>query len=286
VASLPRVPAADGAGVGLRAPHYRALLERLPPLAFLEVHSENFFGGGGQPLAWLERFRREYPVSLHGVGLSLGSADALDPGHLERLAGLVRRCDPCFVSEHLCWSSVDGHHANGLLPLPFTDEALDHVVGRISAVQERLGRQILVENVASYVRFAHSAIPEWEFVSEVARRAGCGVLLDVSNIHVNAVNHGFDALRYLDAIDAASVSEIHLGGHEAAGWGLIDSHAAAVAPDVWTLYEAALARFGPRPTLVEWDAGIPEPDVLLGEAAQAKSRLARAAAAATPMGEP
>jgi hypothetical protein len=262
------------AGIGLRAPHYAALLERLPALPFLEVHSENYFGDGGAPLAWLERFRAHYALSFHGVGLSLGSADPLDAGHLARLEALVRRFEPALVSEHLCWSSYGGRHANDLLPLPYTREALDHVVARVDAVQERLARRILVENVSSYFRFPESTIPEWEFIGEVARRTGCGLLLDVNNVWVNAANHGFDAHRYLAAVDPRRVEEIHLAGFESAEGMLIDTHGTPVCAEVWRLYEAAIARMGPRPTLIEWDTDIPALDVLLGEAARAQAILA------------
>lgn len=272
-------------GIGLRAPHYAQILRERPALAFLEVHSENFFAAGGAPLAWLERFRGEYPLSLHGVGLSLGSADPLDERHLGKLRRLARRFEPMRVSEHLCWSSFGGRHANDLLPLPYTEESLAHVVRRVQAVQEYLGRQILVENVSSYLQFPGSTIPEWEFVAAVARRSGCGVLLDVNNIWVSAVNHGFDARRYLEAIDPASVGEIHLAGFERAGQMLIDTHGARVSDDVWSLYDAALARVGVHPTLVEWDADIPPLGVLLEEAQKARAiagRHAQRARAAEP----
>jgi uncharacterized protein len=267
-------PVAAGVGIGLRAPHYARVLEERPALGFVEVHSENFYAEGGAALGWLERFRAAYPLSLHGVGLSLGSADALDARHLEKLARLADRFEPALVSEHLCWSSFAGRHANDLLPLPFTDEALDHVVARVEAVQERLRRAILVENVSSYLTFAQSDIPEWEFVAEVARRSGCGVLLDVNNIWVNACNHGFDAARYLEAIDPRTVGEIHLAGFDRIGGRLVDTHGTRVANEVWALYRAAIARFGGRPTLVEWDADIPGLDVLLDEARKARSILA------------
>jgi uncharacterized protein len=262
------------AGIGLRAPHYTALWERDAPLALVEVHSENFFGDGGQPLAWLERFRSRYPVSFHGVGLSLGSVDPLDEAHLARLASLVGRFEPAIVSEHLSWSSFGGRHANDLLPLPFTSEALDHVVGRISRVQDRLRRRILVENVSRYAAFEESHLAEWEFVSEAVRRAGCGLLLDVNNVWVNACNHAFDPLAYLEAIDGGTIGEIHLGGFETAGGMLIDTHGTAVSVEVWELYRAAVERFGPKPTVIERDAAIPEVDVLLAEAARAEA-LAR-----------
>jgi uncharacterized protein (UPF0276 family) len=267
-------------GIGLRAPHYAQILGERPPLAFLEVHSENFFAAGGPPLAWLERFRGEYPLSLHGVGLSLGSADELDRRHLAKLAALARRFEPMLVSEHLCWSSFGGRHANDLLPLPYTEEALAHVVGRVQAVQELLGRRLLVENVSSYLQFPGSTIPEWDFVAEVARRSGCGVLLDVNNIWVSAVNHGFDARRYLGAIDPASVGEIHLAGFERSGDVLIDTHGARVCDEVWSLYDAAVARVGIRPTLIEWDTDIPPLGVLLEEADKARAIAGRHAAGA------
>jgi uncharacterized protein len=270
-------PGLAGVGIGLRAPHYAQLLETRPALAFVEVHSENFYAQGGAALDWLERFRAAYPLSLHGVGLSLGSVDALDTRHLEKLARLADRFEPALVSEHLCWSSFAGRHANDLLPLPFTEEALGHVVARIEAVQERLRRAILIENVSSYLTFANSTIPEWEFVAEVARRSGCGVLLDVNNIWVNACNHGFDAARYLGAIDPGSVGEIHLAGFERVGGRLVDTHGARVSDEVWALYRAAIAHCGERPTLVEWDTDIPALDVLLDEARKARALLSHPA---------
>ena len=262
------------AGIGLRAPHYAAAWERHPPLALVEVHSENFFGDGGQPLAWLERFASRYPLSLHGVGLSLGSADPLDERHLARLASLVRRFEPALVSEHLSWSAAGARHANELLPLPFTREALDNVVARIGEVQERLGRRILVENVSTYLAFPQAAVAEWEFVAEAVRRAGCGLLLDVNNIWVNSRNHGYDPRAWLDAIEPDSVEEIHLAGFEDDGDLLVDTHGARVAGEVWTLFRETVARIGPRPTVIEWDTSLPALDVLLDEARQAEELLA------------
>lgn len=261
-------------GIGLRAPHYRELLERRPDLAFLEVHSENFFGEGGPALDWLERFRAHYALSLHGVGLSLGSADPLDARHLERFCALARRFEPVFISEHLCWSSLGGRHSNDLLPLPFSKEALDHVVSRIGQLQDRLGRRVLVENVSAYVRLSPGEMPEEAFVAEAVRRSGCGLLLDLNNVHVNAVNHGLDAYAWLAAIDPASVAEIHLAGFERTPGLLLDTHGAPVDPQVWALYEEAVRRFGPRPTLIEWDTALPPLDVLLAEARRAETRLA------------
>ncbi|HUP28726.1 MAG TPA: DUF692 domain-containing protein [Usitatibacter sp.] len=258
-------------GIGLRAPHYAPLAHSRPPLGFLEVHSENYFAAGGPALAWLERFRRDYELSLHGVGLSLGSSDPLDERHLAKLAALVERTQPMLVSEHLCWSSIGGRHANDLLPLPFTEEAIGHVVARVQRVQERLARAILVENVSSYHAFAESTLPEERFVAEVVRRAGCRLLLDVNNVYVNARNHGFDPSAYLEALDPASVGEIHLGGHTQCDGMLVDTHGAPVCEAVWSLYEEALRRFGRQPTLVEWDTDIPALDVLLGEAERARA---------------
>lgn len=261
-----------GVGIGLRAPHHREILERRPALGLLEVHSENYFD---EPAArWLERVRGHYAVSLHGVGLSLGSADALDPEHLRKLDALARRIEPAFVSEHLSWSSVDGRHANELLPMPFTMEAAMHIASRIAEAQERLGRRLLVENVSAYFAF-DASLAEWDFVAEVAKRSGCAVLLDVNNIWVNATNFGFDARRYLDAIDPSLVAEFHLGGFEARQDFLVDTHGARVAPPVWALYREAVERIGPRPTIVEWDAAIPPLDVLLDEARQASAAVAR-----------
>jgi uncharacterized protein (UPF0276 family) len=279
-AALPRRDARGGpphpaAGIGLRTPHVREVLARRPPVAWFEVHSENYFADGGPALAALDRIRADYPLSLHGVGMSLGSIDPLDREHLAKLARLIARMEPALVSEHLCWSGVGGRHLNDLLPLPYTEEALVHVVARVAELQETLGRELLVENVSTYISFAEATIPEGEFVAAVARRTGCRLLLDVNNIHVNAVNHGFDPDDYLAAIPGAAVAEIHLAGFDATGGCLIDTHGARVAPAVWALYERAIARFGPRPTLIEWDVDIPAFAVLQDEAATAQSILDR-----------
>lgn len=263
------------AGIGLRAPHYAELIEKKPPLGLLEIHSENFFGDGGPALKTLESFRAHYPISCHGVGLSLGSTDPISSEHLAKLKRLVDRIEPAIVSEHLCWVGVGGHYLNDLLPLPYTEESLDHMVARIDHVQNFLGRQILIENLSSYLEFSDSTIPEWEFIARLAARSGCGILLDVNNIYVNACNHGFDALVFLNAIRPESVGEIHLAGHENTGELLIDTHGAHVSESVWALYEAAIARFGQVPTLIEWDTDIPDLAVLIGEATRANAVLAR-----------
>jgi hypothetical protein len=268
------------AGIGLRPPHYRQLLDELPDIGWLEVHSENYFADGGQPLHFLERLRKHYPVSLHGVGLSLGSTDALSSEHLSQLARLIDRVEPALVSEHLSWSSVGGRFYNDLLPLPYTEEALAVVCRHVEQAQDFLGRQMLVENVSSYLQFAESALPEWEFVGEVACRTGCGILLDVNNIFVSASNHGFDAARYLRSIPIQPVKEIHLAGHDDNGRCLIDTHGRRVADPVWALYRQALARFNAVPTLIEWDTDIPPLSELLDEAAKADFYLEECHAAA------
>ncbi len=262
------------AGVGLRAPHVAQVDAERPPVAWFEVHSENYYVDGGPALAALDRIRRDYPLSLHGVGMSLGSTDPLDRIHLAKLKRLVARTEPALVSEHLCWSGVDGRHLNDLLPLPYTEEALAHVCARVAEVQDALGRELLIENVSSYLAYADATIPEWEFVAAVVRRTGCKLLLDVNNIYVNANNHGFDADAYLAAMPADAIAEIHLAGFEARGALLIDTHGAPVAPAVWALYGRALDRFGARPTLIEWDIDIPPLATLLREAATAQSMLA------------
>jgi len=268
-----------GVGIGLRAPHYRAFLDGAPAVDWLEVHSENFFGDGGFDLHVLDHVRSRYPVSLHGVGLALGSviADASDEArfaaHLERLAALVERVEPALVSEHLCWGAFGARHFNDLLPLPYTRDALRWMCVQVTRVQERLRRRILIENVSSYVAFAADEMPELEFLAALARRTGCGLLLDVNNLHVNAVNHGFDARAALAAVPPECVAEIHLAGHVRVDDTLIDDHGSPVAPAVWSLYEHALAEIGAVPTLLEWDTDVPALAVLIGEADAARSRL-------------
>ena len=270
------VPAA--AGIGLRFQHHRAVLETRPAVAWLEVHTENYMGGGPS-IRTLEAIRHDYPVSLHGVGLSLGSADGLDEAHLERVREVVRRIQPGLVSEHLSWSTAAGTYLADLLPLPMTEEALAVVCRHVEQTQDWLQRRILVENPSSYLRYSHSTIPEWDFLAAVAQRTGCGILCDVNNIYVSAHNHGWDALTYLAALPKEAVGEIHLAGHTLKqienGQSLrIDDHGSRVAPAVLALYAQALARFGRVPTLVEWDTNLPPLDVLLDEAAQAAILLA------------
>jgi uncharacterized protein (UPF0276 family) len=270
-------PIPASAGVGLRAPHVQRVLDEKPPVPWFEVHSENYFAAGGAAHAALEQIRADYPLSLHGVGLSLGSSDALDRDHLATLGALVRRYQPALVSEHICWGAIGGLHLNDLLPLPCTDEALDLMVSRVQQVQEALGRELLVENVSSYLSFRHAEMPESAFVAALVQRAGCGLLLDVNNVYVNSINHGFDAHAYLRAMPHDAVREIHLAGFTRKDGLpvplLIDSHSRPVAPEVWALYDEALALGGPKPTLIEWDQDIPELEVLLAEAGRAEESL-------------
>ncbi len=276
-ADVAGAPAA--AGIGLRAPHVQEVITTRPPIAWLEVHAENYLGGG-PALRRLDHLRPEYPISLHGVGLSLGSAIGLDERHLQRLAALIERIEPVLVSEHLSWSVTGGVYLNHLLPLPYTEESLEIVCRHVDQAQVTLGRQILVENPASYLRFRHSPIPEPEFLAELVRRTGCGLLCDVNNIYVSAHNLGFDAVAYVDALPREFVCEIHVAGHarnDADGLTiLIDDHGSRVSPEVWSLYAHAVTRLGPVATLVEWDTDIPALDVLLAEACVADGLLYRA----------
>jgi uncharacterized protein (UPF0276 family) len=255
------------------------VLATRPNIAWLEVHSENYFGDGGLALQQLEQIRADYPLSLHGVGLSLGSSDPLSLRHLVKLKNLIGRVEPHSVSEHLCWSSSGGNFLNDLLPLPYSEEALITVCSHISQAQEFLGRRLLIENVSSYLRFSHETLTEWDFLREVAQRCDCDILLDINNIYVSSVNHGFDAQDYLAAIPPARVAEIHLAGHESdvADDGsdnfLIDTHSRPVCDAVWSLYADALQRFGPRATLIEWDSDLPALNVLLAEAGKAQQIL-------------
>ena len=279
--SFARDPIPAAAGVGLRHTHYGDFLNGGPAVAWLEVHSENYLCPGGPRLATLEAIRQHYPLSCHGVGLSLGSAEGLDAGHLARLRTLIDRFEPSLVSEHVSWSTTGGDYLNDLLPLPYTEEALGILVRNIGQAQEALGRSILIENPSSYVTFAESTIPEWEFCAEAARRSGCGLLLDVNNIHVSACNHGYDAHEFLNAIPGGLVGEIHIAGHANTQWDgrpvLIDDHGSTVKDAVWDLLDAALARIGPKPVLMEWDLDLPPLDTLLGEAAKAQAALDRLA---------
>lgn len=265
-----------GHGIGLRNKHFPRYFEGKPPVAWVEAISENFFNEGGRPLALLEKVRGDVPIALHGVSLSIGGTDPVAPDYLARLRRLVDRFQPAIVSDHLCWGAHGGRYAHDLLPLPYTEEALENVVRRVSLVQDALRRQILLENVSSYAAFRGSTMSEWDFFAEVARRADCGLLVDVNNIFVSAKNHGFEPLRYLDALPAERVGQIHLAGHEDKGTWLLDSHDHPVPDPVWALYREAVRRFGSVATLVEWDDHIPELDVLVAESRRAEAVEAEA----------
>jgi uncharacterized protein (UPF0276 family) len=274
------------AGIGWRQPHYGELLERRPGVGFIEVHSENFFGDGGAALAVLERGREHYPVSLHGVGLALGSAAGLDGWHLERLQRLVRRIDPVRVSDHACFaraplqSGQPAVHGSDLLPIAFTEAALDIMVRNVQQVQETLRRTIAVENLSAYLRWADDSIDEAQFFNRLAQRSGCSVLLDLNNLVVNAINQGADpvaaACRFVDAIDPSHVAEIHLAGFNVQGPMVIDDHGSRVHDPVWQVYRHTMQRLGRVPTLIEWDTDIPALDVLLDEARHADAVMAAA----------
>ncbi len=265
------------AGVGLRFRHHQEVLESHPAAAWFEVHIENYMGGGSAP-AYLDAIRCDYPVSLHGTGLSLGSAEGMDPAHLARVQEVVERTEPGLVSEHLSFSVAGGNYLADLLPLPLTEEALGIVCRNVAQVQDHLKRRVLVENPSTYLQFRHSTIPEWEFLARVAKRTGCGILCDVNNIYVSACNHGWRASAYLAALPPEAVGEIHLAGHslrqlDDARTLRIDDHGSRVAPEVWALYAEALALFGPVPTLIEWDTNVPPMAVLLEEASHAAALI-------------
>lgn len=262
-----------GIGIGLRTAHYRDLLARERCVDWLEAHTENYFGRGGYDLDVLTRLRERYPLSLHGVGLGLGSVGGFSREHLDRVADLVRRIEPGLVSEHLCWGATEGQAFNDLLPMPMTHAALQFMSARVAQMQDVLRRRVLIENVSSYVRFAGDDYDEAGFLNALAARSGCGILLDVNNLYVNQCNHGVDAAAQIDAIDTRHVGEIHLAGHLVTDLAVIDHHGARVADAVWALYERAIARLGQVPTLIEWDTDVPPLDVLVDEAAQARRRF-------------
>jgi uncharacterized protein len=275
----PGGPVPARAGIGLRSPHHDLLVREHPRVGWIEAHTENYFHDGGPQVRALERARALYPLSLHGVGLGLGSADPIDREHLRRVQRAIERFEPVLVSEHACWGHSGGEHFNDLLPLPLTEEAVRHLAARVREVQDALGRQILVENLSSYLGFADSQLAEWEFLGALVAESGCALLLDVNNIYVNSVNLGLDAERYIAGVPGDAVREIHLAGHLRKQVGerelLIDDHGSAVHPDVWRLYEIALQRFGPVPTLIEWDTDVPALEVLVAEARLADRCLER-----------
>lgn len=267
-----------GFGLGLRTEHFDAILDTRPPVDWFEVVSENFMVDGGKPLHYLDRIREHYPMAMHGVSLSIGSIDPLDMTYLQALKALARRIEPLWVSDHLCWTGVDGVNSHDLLPLPYTEETIAHVSARVQRVQDVLGRELLLENLSSYVEYSGSAMPEWEFVAEIARRSGCRLLLDVNNVHVSARNHGFDPRAYLHGIPADRVWQIHLAGHSDYGDCVIDTHDQDVPTEVWALYEDAIAAFGPVSSMIERDDHIPPLQELLVEVERMRATAQRALA--------
>lgn len=268
--TFPANPHFSGYGLGLRRDHYRDFLAGGVPVDFVEVISENFMVAGGQPRHILRQVRARHPVALHGVSMSIGSADGLDRDYLRRLRALADEIEPLFVSDHLCWTRIDGFQSHDLLPLPYTDEALARVCANIAQAQDALGRTMLFENPSSYLAFPGATMTEWEFLAEMCRRTGCDLLLDVNNIYVSAVNHGFDAHAFLSGVPAAHVRQIHLAGHSAGRDLLIDTHDTPVCEAVWALYAHAIARLGPVATMIERDAAVPPLPDLLAELERAR----------------
>ncbi|HQS99136.1 MAG: hypothetical protein B7Y26_11785 [Hydrogenophilales bacterium 16-64-46] len=267
-----------GFGLGLRPEHYADFLDARQPVDWLELISENYMVPGGKPLAMLDAIRADYPVALHGVSLSIGSSDPLDRDYLDQLRQLHRRVEPLWVSDHLCWTGVGGRNSHDLLPLPYSEEALKLVVAHVRQVQDLLGERILLENVSSYLEFMDSVMPEWDFVRAVAEEADCLLLLDVNNIYVSSVNHGFDAQAYLRALPATRVRQIHLAGHHDHGDYIVDTHDHPVCDAVWALYADACCLFGEVATMIERDDHIPPLPELLAELDQARAIAARVAA--------
>lgn len=274
-ASDPQQAVAPKVGFGLRVPHYEELLQRPIVADCAEAISENFIGRGGRARSVLDRVRGQVPVALHGVSLSIGGSDPLNQRYLAELAELATSIEALSVSDHLCFGTFGGHYAHDLWPLPFTEEALQHVVERVSRVQDRLGRRLLLENVSSYVEYRASSLSEWDFLSELVERADAAILLDVNNVFVNATNHGFSASDYLARLPLGRVAQIHLAGHSDGGGFLLDDHGSTVPEAVWQLYDQAIARFGAVPTIVEWDERVPSLTELEAEAARARLRFSR-----------
>jgi uncharacterized protein (UPF0276 family) len=259
-----------GFGLGLRTDHYEEILESRPRVDWFEALSENYLVPGGKPLHYLDRIRADYPMALHGVSLSIGSTDPLDLDYLAALRELAQRVEPAWISDHLCWTGVAGRNLHDLLPLPYTEAAVDHVAARVREVQDFLGCRILLENVSSYVSFRESEMNEWEFLAEISRRADSLILLDVNNIYVSAFNHGFDAMAFIDGIPPGRVRQFHLAGHDNCGSHIIDTHAAPIVDPVWDLYAAAVKRFGNVATMIERDDNIPPLTDLVNELDQAR----------------
>jgi uncharacterized protein (UPF0276 family) len=264
-----------GFGLGLRTVHYEDILASRPHVDWFEALSENYMVPGGKPLYYLDRIRADYPIVLHGVSMSIGSSDPLDLEYLKQLKALADRVEPVWMSDHLCWTGIATRNMHDLLPLPYTREAVNHVAGRINQVQEYLGRQILIENVSSYVNFEQSEMTEWEFLREIAERADCLLLFDVNNVYVSGFNHGFDPREYIDGLPGQRIQQIHLAGHTNCGTHIIDTHDATIIDEVWKLYSYTIEAFGPVSTMIERDDHIPELDVLVAELDQARALAAQ-----------
>lgn len=270
---VPPRPIPARAGIGLRAVHHDAIVNDRPSVGWIEAHTENYFHEGGAAARALERARADYPLSLHGVGLGLGSADGVDREHLARVKRAIARFEPALVSEHACWGQAGGEFFNDLLPLPYTDEAVELLARQVGDAQDALGTQLLIENVSAYVTFEHSHLHEWEFLAAVAAISGCGLLLDVNNVYVSSKNLGLDAYAFIEGLPLESVGEIHLAGHARNGAVLIDDHGSQVCEEVWQLYRQAIARFGALPTLIEWDTNLPALATLVAESQRADQML-------------
>lgn len=274
-----------GSGLGLRSSHYQEIFETKPDVPWFELLTDNYMADGGLPILRAEQIRQDYPVTLHGVGMSLGSTDPLNTDYLSRLKKLIERLEPAYVSDHIAWVSVDGKYTHDLLPLPYTAEALNVISTNINQAQEFLGRRLLVENPSSYLTFTNDEMPEWEFIQNVVNNTDCELLLDINNIYVSSQNHNFDPYHYLSQIPADKVKEIHLAGYEKKDHFLFDTHGYQVRPPVWALYRAALERFGSVPTLIEWDTDVPDFKTLRAEASKAET-LMQAVASQTAVEEP
>jgi len=259
-----------GFGLGLRIPHYQTILDTKPAVDWFEIISENYMVPGGKPLHFLDSIRRHYPIVMHGVSLSIGSTDPLNQDYLKGLKQLAARVEPAWISDHLCWTGVHGKNMHDLLPLPYTEETIKHVADRIAQVQDYLGRQILIENVSSYLTYKDSGVTEWEFLTAVVERADCLMLLDVNNIYVSSFNHDFDPIEYLDGVPVERVQQFHLAGHRNLDTHIIDTHDEPIVDPVWDLYEAAIKRFGAVSTMIERDDNIPPLEELLAELDQAR----------------
>lgn len=269
-----------GFGLGLRTQHYSYVETHRPKVDWFEIISENYMIDGGRPLTHLDRIRADYPIVMHGVSMSLGSADPLNRDYFKRLKTLMARVEPEWVSDHLCWTGVHGHNAHDLLPLPYTEECLNHMVARIREAQDLLGRQIAIENPSSYIQFAESTLTEWDFLTAMAGRADCGLLLDINNVFVSSFNHEFDPYKYLRAIPNERVWQFHLAGHQDHGTHLLDTHDHPVKDEVWAMYRFAWEQFGPVATMIEWDDKIPEFPELFAELQKAKEAVKPRQAAA------